>query len=198
MAYAEAIFLLGCERNSGIVLGLAYDALVKHYHEEPNTVAVIKHIANEVLKTMSYYIQKLFAHDMGSETHPVIAFDGQVGPVYSSTTKARDITIIKLVNYNGKTGQDNAVRVTVEDRHATRATRTVLFAASDASVNNLSELGCKSVKGMKPLSGSNGRFSVVFTKAYKVVVMEVPNQQQNSSSINFFYYCDIAISHIAN
>ncbi|KAF4458424.1 Glycoside hydrolase superfamily [Fusarium albosuccineum] len=175
MTCADAIFLLGCERNSDIVLGSAYGALIKHYDEESNTVAAIKHTTNEVLKIMSYYVQKLFAHNMGSETHPVTAFDGQVGPVYSSTTTARHITILKLVDYNSKTGQDNAVRVTVEDPRASRATVTLLFATSEASVNNLPELGGEARKVTKPLSESNDRFSVVFTKAYEVVVVEVPN-----------------------
>ena len=48
MACAEAIFLLGCERNSDIILGTSYGALIKNYNEAPDTVAVIKHTANEI------------------------------------------------------------------------------------------------------------------------------------------------------
>ena len=101
MACAEAIFLLGCERNSDIVFGASYGALIKSYNEAPDSVAVIKHTANEILLTMSYYVQKLFADHQGSVTLPVTAIGGGYGPVYWSATQSSTSTILKMVNYKG-------------------------------------------------------------------------------------------------
>ncbi|KAF5594583.1 glycoside hydrolase superfamily [Fusarium subglutinans] len=122
MACAEAIFLLGCERNSDVIIGSAYGAFIKQYDEEPGTVAVMKHTANQILKTNSFYVQKLFAANLGSETVPVNATGGSFGPVYWSATKNGGKTLLKLVNYNGKKGAANAVKVTVKGSKANRAT----------------------------------------------------------------------------
>ncbi|RSM09112.1 hypothetical protein CEP52_004316 [Fusarium oligoseptatum] len=157
MACAEAIFLLGCERNSDVILGSAYGALIKHYDEEPNTVAVIKHTANEVLHTMSYYVQKLFADYMGTETLPVTATEGI------------------LVNYNGPTGEDGAVRVTFKGLSAASTAKlTFLSAPSSSSVNNLPSMGGEASQiTVKTISGQNGVFSVVFNKAYEIAILTV-------------------------
>ncbi|KAL2852112.1 glycoside hydrolase superfamily [Aspergillus pseudoustus] len=175
MACAEAIFLLGCERNSDVVVGSAYGALIKSYDEEPGTVAVIKHTANEVLRTMSYYVQKLFAENMGSETVPVSVNGGGFGPVYWSATRdAEGKTILKLVNYGGEIGEENAVQVVVEGSSAGTATLTSLTADSVDSVNNLEALGGEaSVITTTTLQGNNGVFSVAFDKAYEIVILVV-------------------------
>jgi alpha-N-arabinofuranosidase len=174
MACAEAIFLLGCERNSDVIVGSAYGALIKHYDEEPNTVAVIKHTANEVLHTMSYYVQKHFAKNMGTETLPVSSANGGVGPVYWSATKNAASTILKLVNYNGKTGLGNAVNVSVQGSTANTAILTVLSAPSSSSVNNLASQGGEAIViSTTTISGHNGQFQVPFTNPYQIVVLRV-------------------------
>jgi alpha-N-arabinofuranosidase len=174
MACAEAIFLLGCERNSDIIVGSAYGALIKHYDEEPNTVAVIKHTATEVLYTMSYYVQKLFADYMGTETLPVTATEGSVGPTYWSATKGSEGTVLKLVNYNGPTGEAGAVKVTVKGSSASTAKLTLLSAPSSTSVNNLPSMGGEASQiTVKTISGQNGVFSVAFTKAYEIAILTV-------------------------
>ncbi|KAI8682324.1 Non-reducing end alpha-L-arabinofuranosidase [Fusarium sp. Ph1] len=174
MACAEAIFLLGCERNSDIIVGSAYGALIKHYDEEPNTVAVIKHTATEVLYTMSYYVQKLFADYMGTETLPVTATEGKVGPTYWSATKGSEGTVLKLVNYNGPTGEAGAVKVTVKGSSASTAKLTLLSAPSSTSVNNLPSMGGEASQiTVKTISGQSGVFSVAFTKAYEIAILTV-------------------------
>ncbi|KAL2670099.1 hypothetical protein Neosp_014980 [[Neocosmospora] mangrovei] len=174
MACAEAVFLLGCERNSDIIVGSAYGALIKHYDEEPNTVAVIKHTATEVLYTMSYYVQKLFADYMGKETLPVTPTEGAVGPTYWSATKGSEGTVLKLVNYNGPTGESGAVKVTLEGSSASTAKLTLLSAPSSTSVNNLPSLGGEASQiTVKTINGQNGVFSVAFTKAYEIAILTV-------------------------
>ncbi|KGO52137.1 Glycoside hydrolase, superfamily [Penicillium expansum] len=174
MSCAEAIFLLGCERNSDVIVGSAYGALIKNYNEAPDTVAVIKHTENEVLYTISYYVQKLFADHMGTRTLPVTATDGEFGPVYWSATASSSSTILKLVNYNGQTGSSNAVQVNVEGSSKDIATLITLTAPSSTSVNNLPSLGGESsVITTTTLSGSAGSFSISFSKPYEIAILVV-------------------------
>lgn len=174
MACAEAIFLLGCERNSDVIVGSAYGALIKQYDEEPRTVAVLKHTADQILKTNSFYVQKLFAANLGSQTVPVNATGGGFGPVYWSATKTADRTLLKLVNYNGNTGPSNAVTVTVKGSKATTATLTVLSAPNGSSVNNLPGGGGETSSiGTMSLKAENGVFSVVFSKSYEIAILSI-------------------------
>ncbi|OGE50069.1 hypothetical protein PENARI_c018G11306 [Penicillium arizonense] len=174
MSCAEAIFLLGCERNSDVIVGSAYGALIKNYNEAPDTVAVIKHTANEVLYTISYYVQKVFADHMGTRTLPVTATNGGFGPVYWSGTANSSSTILKLVNYNGKTGSSNAVQVNVKGSSKNIATLITLTAPSSTSVNNLPSLGGESSTiTTTTLSGSAGSFSISFSKPYEIAVLVV-------------------------
>ena len=167
MSCAEAIFLLGCERNSDVIVGSAYGALIKSYNEAPDTVAVIKHTANEILYSISYYVQKLFADNMGTKTLPVTATNGGFGPVYWSATANSSSTILKLVNYDGMTGSSNAVQVNIEGSSKTTATNST-------SVNNLPTLGGESSTiTTTTLSGSSGSFSVSFSNPYEIAILVV-------------------------
>ena len=174
MSCAEAIFLLGCERNSDVIVGSAYGALIKSYNEAPDTVAVIKHTANEILYSISYYVQKLFADNMGTKTLPVTATNGGFGPVYWSATANSSSTILKLVNYDGMTGSSNAVRVKIEGSSKKTATLITLTAPNSTSVNNLPTLGGESSTiTTTTLSGSSGSFSVSFSNPYEIAILVV-------------------------
>lgn len=120
--------------------------MIKNYNEAPDTVAVIKHTANEVLYTISDCVQKLFADNMGTQTLPVTAVNRGFGPVYWSATANSSSTIPKLVNYNGKTGSSNAVQVNIKGSTKMTASLIVmtLTAPSSTSVNNLPSLGGES------------------------------------------------------
>lgn len=174
MSCAEAIFLLGCERNSDVIVGSAYGALIKSYNEAPDTVAVIKHTATEILFTISYYVQKLFAANMGTVTLPVTATNGKFGPVYWSATANSSSTILKLVNYNGQTGTANAVQIKISGSTKTTATLITLTAPSSASVNNLPSLGgASSTVTTTTLAASQGSFFVSFSKPYEIAILVV-------------------------
>jgi alpha-N-arabinofuranosidase len=171
MACAEAIFLLGCERNSDIILGTSYGALIKNYNEAPDTVAVIKHTANEILLTMSYYVQKLFADYQGTVTLPVTATGGGFGPLYWSATKSSTATILKMVNHNGS---PQTVVVNVKGSSATSATLVTLTAPNSSSVNNLPGLGGIATEiTTTTIKGSGGTFSVPITSGYEILVLSV-------------------------
>lgn len=174
MACAEAITLLGIERNSDIVIGSSYGALIKEYNEEPGSVAVMKHTANEVLKSTSYYVQKLFASFTGMETLPVTAVDGSVGPLYWSAVKSKTKTILKLVNYYGSSGRDSAVTVKIDGSKASSAHLVRLSAPNETAVNNLPGLGGEATTLVQSrITGRNGRFSIDFEFDTEIVVLIV-------------------------
>ncbi|KAG9252711.1 glycoside hydrolase superfamily [Emericellopsis atlantica] len=174
MACGEAIMLLGIEKNSDIILGSAYGALIKEYNEEPNTVAVIKHTANEILHSMSYYLQQLFAAHVGTETLPVTATEGGLGPVWWSATKAGRRTVLKMVNYNGATGAENAVKVHVKGSRACTAELTVFTADKETSSNKLpSQGGDEHSITTRRITGKRGVFEVAFTKPFEIVILTV-------------------------
>jgi alpha-L-arabinofuranosidase len=173
MACAETIFLLGCEKNSDVVLGAAYGALIKEYNEVLETVALLKHTADEVLLSTSYYVQKLFNAPVGITTLPITA-SGNYGPVYRSAITDGSSTFLKMVNYNGVIGTVNAIGVTVEGSTASSAQLTFLTAPNDTSVNNLPRLGGESTSlTTQTISGSSGTFLVVFTEAYEIAILVV-------------------------
>ncbi|KAH7241215.1 hypothetical protein BKA59DRAFT_368831, partial [Fusarium tricinctum] len=142
--------------------------------EEPCTIAVLKHTMNEIPKTNSFYVRKLFDQNLGSKTAPISATGGDVGPVYWSATKTTCESFLKLVNYNSESGSDKAVKVTVKDSKATIATLTVLPAPSSSSVNNFSSGGgeTRSITTILP-KAENGVFSMAFSKSYKIVILKI-------------------------
>lgn len=171
---AEAITLLGFERNSDVVIGSAYGALIKSYDEAPDTVAVMKHTANEVLKTTSYYIQKLFAEYMGTETLPVTATNGSAGPVYWSAVKDDNSIILKLVNYYGSSGPANAITINALGSASSSARLIRLTAPNATSVNNLPALGGEATSLTESvITGHEGTFSVSFEQGTEVIVLVV-------------------------
>jgi alpha-N-arabinofuranosidase len=170
MALAEGIMLLGAERNSDVIRGTAYGALIKHYDEEPNTVAVIKHTADQVLRSTSYYVQKLFAQYHGEETVAVNTQYGLgIGPVYWSATKTGDTRYLKLVNYYGPA---SVVDVVFEGQFASIAKVVTLTAGSCDDTNKLPQLGGEATKvTTSALASQDGRFTVAFGAPCEVKVL---------------------------
>lgn len=175
MALAEAIFLLGCERNSDVVKGTSYGALIKSYDEAPDTVAVIKQTADEVLLTMSYYIQKLFGTYYGKDgALPVAASGGGFDPYFWAASKSGSRTILKVVSYGGS---KSSVAVVVNGSKATSATLVRMSAPSSTSINNLKSRGGESSSiatlQLSSAGGQAGTFSLPFTAGYELAILLV-------------------------
>jgi alpha-N-arabinofuranosidase len=137
-ATAEAAFLLGLERNSDIVVGSSYGAYIKSLGDSPDNVATIKHSANAVVPSLSYYVQKLFATHHGVKTLPMSS-NTAFGPVYwSSTISASGTYYVKIVNFNG--AASTPITVTCTGNSKTTATLITLTAASESSSNSLGNM----------------------------------------------------------
>ncbi|KAF2169509.1 glycoside hydrolase family 51 protein [Zasmidium cellare ATCC 36951] len=175
MALAEAIFLLGCERNSDVVKGTSYGALIKSYDEAPDTVAVIKQTADEVLLTMSYYVQKLFSTYYGKDgALSVAASGGGFDPYYWAASKSGSRTILKVVSYGGS---KSSVAVVVNGSKATGATLVRMSAPSSTRINNLKSRGGESSSittlQLNSAGGQAGTFSLPFAAGYELAILLV-------------------------
>jgi alpha-N-arabinofuranosidase len=170
MALAEGIMLLGAERNSDIVKGTAYGALIKEYNEEQGTVAVIKHTADQVLYSTSYYIQQIFSRYKGTETVAVSSqFGLGIDPLYWSATRTGSTRYLKLINYYGV---GSVVDIVLQGAHLSVAQVITLTAPACTSTNNLPQLGGESTQiSQSTLTEVNGKFTVAFTNPCEVKVL---------------------------
>lgn len=172
MALAEGIMLLGAERNSDIVKGTAYGALIKEYNEAPDTVAVIKHTANEILHSTSYYVQQLFSQYKGEETVAVTTEYGLgIDPLYWSATRTGSTRYLKIINYYGS---GSVVDVVFEGTHSSTAEVITLTAPDCTSTNKLPTLGGESTSITEStLTEASGVFTVSFGNPCEVKVLIV-------------------------
>lgn len=174
MALAEGIMLLGAERNSDVIMGTAYGALDKHYDEEPDTVAVYKHTADRVLKTNSFYLQKVMAQYFGDETVPVTTeFGLGIDPLFWSATKDGDgTTYMKILNYYNS---GSICEVVFDGEHRSTAQVVVLTAPSCQSINSFPELGgiTSEIRTETLDSDGDGVFRVVFERDCEMRILIV-------------------------
>lgn len=100
-ATSEAVYFLGLERNADLIVGISHGALIKSFHDEPDNVAMIKHTANTIVRSYSYYVAKLFATNYGTHTVAVTGNENY-GPLYWAATRNDAGTyFVKVVNYGG-------------------------------------------------------------------------------------------------
>ncbi|ETS73340.1 hypothetical protein PFICI_14945 [Pestalotiopsis fici W106-1] len=169
-ALAEGIMLLGAERNSDIVMGTAYGALIKEYDEAPNTVAVIKHSADQILQSTSYYVQQIFSQYKGEETVSVTTQFGEgIDPLYWSATRTGSTRYLKLINYYGPS---SVVDVVLQGTHSSTAQVVTLTAPDCSSTNKLSQLGGESTSITEStIVESDGKFTVIFGNPCEIKVL---------------------------
>ncbi|KAI8317571.1 putative alpha-L-arabinofuranosidase A [Colletotrichum sp. SAR11_240] len=97
---SEAVFMLGLERNSDLIRGVAFApllSLVDHQQWAPNLIP-FKQAPDAIIYTSSYWVQQLFAHNAGDVTHEVTS-DSGFDPVFWSAVSAGETYIVKLANY---------------------------------------------------------------------------------------------------
>jgi alpha-N-arabinofuranosidase len=151
-----------------LFVGISHGALIKSLHDEPDNVAMIKHSPTTVVRSMSYYVAKLFGTNFGSET---VAVSGDVayGPLYWAATKDDAGTFfVKIVNYDGATSTPITVVVPGKTNNATLKT---LSAPDKYSTNTLGDI--QSVWTETNVSCSEGQYSFTLTGSYISSVLAV-------------------------
>lgn len=92
-AIAEGVYLLGAERNPGVVALTCYAPSFQNfnwYNWTPNLVAFAANY-DETVFSVSYYLQKLFATYRGTQTLPVKASKGHINPLWWVATIDEEI-----------------------------------------------------------------------------------------------------------
>jgi alpha-N-arabinofuranosidase len=139
-ATSEAIYFLGLERNSDVIVGISHGALIKSLHDEVDNVAMIKHTPNALVRSYSYYVAKLFATNYGTETVAVTG-DSGYGPLYWAATKNDAGTyFVKVVNYDGTDSTPVTVVIPGKTTDATLITVTGPGMYSTNSLGNITTI----------------------------------------------------------
>jgi alpha-N-arabinofuranosidase len=165
-ATSEAIYFLGLERNSDVIVGISHGALIKSLHDEPDNVAILKHSPAEVVRSMSYYIVKLFSNNYGSETVPLTG-DDNYGPLYWSGTKnSAGEYFIKVVNYDGAASTPVTVSIPGAKGDAKLTTLTAPDMYSTNTLGNTTSIWTETM-----ISIENGKYSFTLTGEYTNAVL---------------------------
>ncbi|KAE8416094.1 Arabinosidase A [Aspergillus pseudocaelatus] len=108
---AEAVYMIGIERNSDVVKMAAYAPLLQLVNSTqwtPNLIAFTQN-PSTVIETTSYYVQQMFSVNRGDTIH-VVTSDSAFGPVYWVASSAGDTYYVKLANY-GADSQEITVSI---------------------------------------------------------------------------------------
>ncbi|OJD40265.1 alpha-n-arabinofuranosidase a [Diplodia corticola] len=163
---AEAVYMAGLERNADVVRMAAYAPLLQLVNDTqwtPDLVAFAQ-APGQVVRSTSYFVQRMFAGAWGSETRAVEA-DGAFGPVYWSASGDGDgaAVYVKLANYGDV---EQSVSVGVEG--ATSGALTTL--SGERTAANSVEAGEVVVPVTSTLEGSDGTFEITLP-AWSVAVL---------------------------
>lgn len=171
---AEAVYMLGFERNADVIKMGAYAPLLQLYNASQWTPNLIPFTQNPggVVRTTSYYVQQLFAKHWGSTTRAVDADTG-FGPLYwaASANENGGQTFLKIANY-GSSSQSVTARV----EGATSATLITLSGAEDAQ-NTIEDGESVVPVTTTPSSDGNGGFNLEIP-AWCVAVLVVNGGSQ--------------------
>ncbi|CAG7918492.1 unnamed protein product [Penicillium olsonii] len=151
---AEAVFMIGIERNSDVVKMAAYAPLLQLTNSTqwtPNLIAFTQS-PSMVIETSSYFVQQIFSANRG-ETIREITSDSQFGPVYWVASNTDETYYVKLANYGSKTET-----VSVKIAGSTKAKLTVVANNDANAANTDTETLVTPVDS--ELSGKDGEFSL--------------------------------------
>lgn len=157
---AEAIFVLGAERNADRVWGLSYAPLLQNlnsYQWSPDLISYTADPAQTVLST-SYEVLKLFGTNAFSSTLPAEETSGSAfGPAYwvAGENNITSTYYLKAAVYNST--EEVEFNVSFEGLESGSATLTVLTAPNGYSHNSI---GNKAVSTTtSTLSAIDGAFN---------------------------------------
>ncbi|ODM17091.1 putative alpha-N-arabinofuranosidase A [Aspergillus cristatus] len=162
---AEAVYMIGLERNSDVVKMAAYAPLLQLVNSTqwtPDLIPFTQNPTDMVIETVSYYVQQMFSVNRG-DTIKEVTSDSAFGPVYWVASSAGDKYYVKLANYGSET-QD----VTVSIPGLSSGKLTVL-ADNDPEASN-TDTQTLVTPSEKDVTGENGSFSFTLP-AWSVAVL---------------------------
>ncbi|RAH78090.1 glycoside hydrolase [Aspergillus japonicus CBS 114.51] len=109
---AEAVYMIGLERNSDVVKMASFAPLLEHFDmaEWSPDLFGLDSSPDSITGSTSFYVQKLFSTNRGTTILPVTS-SADFGPVYWVASVSEDkVYYVKLANY-GSTAQNVTVNV---------------------------------------------------------------------------------------
>ncbi|KAJ5998410.1 Arabinosidase A [Penicillium sp. IBT 35674x] len=161
----EAVFMIGMERNSDLIKMASYAPLLQLTNSTqwtPNLIPFTQS-PNVVIETTSYYVQQMFASNLG-DTVKEVTSDSAFGPVYWVASSAGDSSyFVKMANYGSDTQN---LSVTIDG--TTTAKLTVVGDDDANAANTVDETPVAPVEST--LTASEGTFTFTMP-AWSVVVL---------------------------
>jgi len=148
---AEAVFIIGMQRNGDLTLGLSYAPYLSNIQSTQWTPNLIQFNITDVALSTSYYVHQLISKARADTTHPVTS-DAAVGPLYwvassvNSTTFFLEVANVEDSTFTLSGTIKNAIKAgspaATATSHAVSASATVLAAGPGQAVdvtNNLTQ-----------------------------------------------------------
>ncbi|EAU36156.1 alpha-N-arabinofuranosidase A precursor [Aspergillus terreus NIH2624] len=161
---AEAVFMIGLERNSDVVKMAAYAPLLQLVNSTQWTPDLISFTQNPnmVIDSTSYYVQQMFSVNRG-DTIKEVTSDSAFGPVYWVASSSGSSYYVKLANYGADTQE---VSVSIPGMSSGKLT---VLADSDPEAYN-SDTQTLVTPSESNVQASNGQFSFTLP-AWSVAVL---------------------------
>ncbi|QIW96760.1 hypothetical protein AMS68_002278 [Peltaster fructicola] len=149
---AEAVYMIGMERNSDVVRMASYAPLLEHFgvaEWSPDLYGYDP--TNGVTRSTSYFVQQLFSVNRGDTIHEVVS-DAAFGPVYWVASSKGDAYYVKLANYG-------SMQQTVDIHVAEKSHGTLSLITGSPNASNYP--GQETVKPVTSnVNGQDGCFSI--------------------------------------
>ncbi|KAK7681480.1 hypothetical protein QCA50_015572 [Cerrena zonata] len=142
---AEAVFLIGMQRNGDLVAGSSYAPYLANNYSSQWTPNLINFNITHVALSTSYYVQRMVSHARAEKTHPVTS-DTTFGPLYwiaNNEQASVPVTGTIKVGASGE-GDDILPRMNltrrVNERKKLQAESTILAAGLGQAYNVTNDL----------------------------------------------------------
>ncbi|KAL1306356.1 hypothetical protein AAFC00_005070 [Neodothiora populina] len=147
---AEAVYMIGMERNSDVVKMSCFAPILEHFDmAQWSPDAVGYDAANGVTRSTSWFVQQLFSANRGDTILPVES-DSGFGPAYWVASSAGNTNFVKLANYG-----DASQTISINIDGKTTATLTQLSGGQEDS----NTPGEENVQPVVTAIDGNGTFS---------------------------------------
>lgn len=171
-AMAEAAFMTGLERNSDVVRMASYAPLFAHVDAWQWAPDLIWFDNLRSFGTPSYYVQKLFAANLGSRILPVSM--GAQNGLYltASLDEKTGEVIVKAVN-SGKVARP--VKIALAGAASTGAAKAIILSSDDLAAENSLDKPSNVAPVERSIAVSRSGVDVTLP-AYSLIVLRVPTR----------------------
>ena len=172
----DAAYLTGCERNADIIRLTTYAPIFVNINEMQWDNNLMGYNATDAYAAPSYYVQCMFAGNLGTELPASSIANAPVNPdtnfedVYYSVTKDADYIYLKVVNVSGNEYPFQA-DIQGVSKVMSKATVTVLKSGSDQDTNSIDNP--QKIVPQERVKGGFGKQFIYTLEPYSVNVFKL-------------------------